>query len=98
MQVYIQWDEAKRRDNLRTHGVDFRDLTDFFSNDLLTCEDVRYGYPERRFQSIGWVRGHVLFVVWTPVDEDGTTLHLISARRATRHEAKTWFYRYGARH
>lgn len=96
--MYIQWNEAKRRMNLREHGVDFVDLANFFDGELLTQEDVRYPYPEVRFQSIGMLRGLVFFVVWTPLDEDDTPLHLISARRATQYETQTWFEYYAARH
>jgi len=47
------WDEAKRRRNLQDHGIDFFDLEGFFSGDLLTREDTREAYGERRYQSIG---------------------------------------------
>jgi hypothetical protein len=96
--MYIQWHETKRLKNLREHGVDFAGLTTFFDGQLLTQEDVRYDYPEPRFQSIGVHKGVVLFVVWTPVGTDGTTTHLISARRATHHETQTWFRHYSTYH
>ena len=47
------WDETKRRRNLQDHGIDFNDLEGFFSGDLLTREDTREAYGERRYQSIG---------------------------------------------
>ena len=91
MQVYIQWNEDKRRLNLRQHGVDFAGLTEFFDGELLTQEDTRYGYSELRFQSIGVLGCGTFFVVWTPLDADCTALHLISARKATQHETQAWF-------
>ena len=60
------WDETKRRRNLNDHGVDFADLEDFFGGDLLTREDQREAYEERRYQSVGMFNGVALFVVWTP--------------------------------
>jgi uncharacterized DUF497 family protein len=98
MHVYIQWDEEKRRMNLREHGVDFIDLESFFEGELLTQEDERYGYAETRFQSIGMLGDRVVFVVWTPADDEGTTLRLISARKATQRETQAWFDCYGTRH
>jgi uncharacterized DUF497 family protein len=98
MHVYIQWDEEKRRRNLREHGVDFIDLEQFFAGDLLTDEDARYGYAESRFQSIGMLGNCVVYVVWTPADDDDTTIRLISARKATHRETQAWFDRYGTRH
>jgi len=41
------WDEVKRRRNAKDHGIDFADLEDFFSGDLLTREEVRAPYENR---------------------------------------------------
>ena len=91
MQVYIQWHEGKRGQNLREHGIDFAGLTEFFDGELLTQEDARYPYPELRFQSIGMRGCTALLVVWTPLDADCTALQLISARKATHDETQNWF-------
>lgn len=90
------WDEAKRRANLQAHGIDFADLDGFFDGDLLTQEDTRHSYGEARYRSIGLVQGVPLFVVWTPRD-GGNAAHLISARKAEKHEYKAWFA-YVSRH
>ena len=89
------WDETKRRHNLKDHGIDFADLEDFFGGDLLTREDLRETYVERRYQSVGVFNGVALFVVWTPRGEEGDIPHLISARKAENHEEKSWarYYR-----
>ena len=84
------WDETKRRRNLKDHGIDFADLGDFFGDDLLTREDLREAYVERRYQSVGVFNGVALFVVWTPRGEEGDIPHLISARKAENHEEKSW--------
>ncbi len=88
------WGETKRRRNLKDHGIDFADLEDFFGGDLLTREDLRDAYGERRYQSVGMFNGVVLFVVWTPRGEEGDIPHLISARKAENHEAKNWAHYY----
>jgi len=91
------WDEQKRQRNLKDHGIDFADLEDFFDGDLLTREDKRRAYGEVRFQSVGVVNDVELFVVWTPRGEDGEVAHLISARKAQKHEYKAWVARYAKR-
>jgi len=91
------WDDAKRDQNFRDHGIDFADLEEFFSGDLLTREDTRQAYQEQRLQSIGVFEGVALFVVWTPRGEDGDIPHLISARKAETHEYKAWKSRYQKR-
>jgi uncharacterized protein len=98
MHMYIQWDESKRRRNLREHGVDFAGLVSFFEGEILTHEDVRYPYREHRYQSVGMAQQTVLFVVWTPGDAYGMTIRLISARKATENEAQAWFSYYATRH
>jgi uncharacterized DUF497 family protein len=91
------WDERKRRTNLKDHGIDFADLEGFFDGDLLTREDTREAYGEERYQSISVFNGVPLFVVWTPQDNEGERTHLISARKAEKHEYKAWLARYSKR-
>ena len=88
------WDETKRRRNLQDHGIDFLVLDDFFSGDLLTREDTREAYGERRYQSVGVFNGVALFLVWTPRGDEGDIAHLISARKAINHEYQAWSRRY----
>lgn len=93
----ISWDEPKRQRNLQAHGIDFADLESFFDGDLLTREDLRADYGERRLQTIGVVFGVALFVVWTPRGEDEDQAHLISARKAEKHEETAWLAHYRRR-
>lgn len=82
------WDPAQRETNLEDHGIDFADLEGFFDADLLTREDTREAYLERRYQSVGVFNGVALFVVWTPRG---------SARKAVKHELEAWQSRYKKR-
>jgi len=63
------WDNNKREKNWKDHGIDFADLEGFFDGDLLTREDTRQAYAEKRLQSVGVFNGVALFVVWTPRGE-----------------------------
>jgi len=47
------WDEAKRRANLRKHGIDFLDAERIFRGFTLTAEDSREAYGEPRFLTLG---------------------------------------------
>ena len=84
----VTYDETKCRANITKHGVDMAVLSGFFDGDLLTREDRREAYGEARFQSIGWHAGEMLFVVWTPGNDEWP--HIISARKAKRHENEAW--------
>jgi uncharacterized DUF497 family protein len=85
----ITWDEPKRRDNLRKHGLDFAELESVFDGPMVTVEDARQRYGELRLQSLGMWRGRVVFLVWTPRDDD--VAHLISCRHADRQETHDYF-------
>lgn len=84
----IVWDEAKRRANLRKHGLDFVDAAKVFSGITFTVEDRRFGYREQRFVTLGMLRDTVVVTAHT---ETGDTIRIISMRKATRHEQALYF-------
>ncbi|ETX03916.1 BrnT family toxin [Candidatus Entotheonella palauensis] len=84
----ITWDESKRQMNISKHGIDFIGAEVIFDFPMVTREDDREPYGEQRLQSLALLEGRVVFVVWTE-RENGT--HLISIRKAERHEQRTYF-------
>jgi uncharacterized protein len=82
------WDEAKRRANLRKHGIDFVDAQLIFRGFTLTAEDTREAYGERRFLTLGLLEDQVVSVTHT---ERGEDIRIISIRKATKHEARYYF-------
>jgi uncharacterized DUF497 family protein len=86
--VSFEWDDEKRRLNLRKHRVEFADaLTAFEDPEALTLRDeVTEG--EERFVTLGCdLFGRLLVVVYT---WRGDTIRLISARKATAGERKQY--------
>lgn len=77
------WDERKRRTNLRDHGFDFADAKHVFEGPTVTYEDDRFPYGERRFVTLGLLNDVAVSIVHTETRE---RIHVISFRRATRHE------------
>ena len=77
------WDERKRRTNLRDHGVDVADAKRVFAGPTVTYEDDRFDYGEQRFVSWGRLNGVPVSIAHT---ETHARIHVISFRRATRHE------------
>lgn len=73
------WDEAKRQQNLDKHGIDFVDAEIIFAGCTLTAEDIRQAYV---------LHGEVVSVTHTPREDDD---HIISIRKATKHEARFYF-------
>jgi uncharacterized protein len=82
------WHEAKRESNLRDHGLDFVDAREVFDGPTFTYEDDRFDYDERRFVTLGLLRGFVVSIVHT---ETPRRIHIISFRKATRHEQEIFF-------
>jgi hypothetical protein len=53
--MHFEWDEEKRRSNIRKHGFDFRDAWKVFKSPLLVGRDDRYDYGEERLIGIGMI-------------------------------------------
>lgn len=81
------WDPKKADENLKVHGVDFREAATVFDDTLSTTfPDADHSVGERRFLIIGLsALGRVLVVSHT---ETGDTVRVISARSATRRERR----------
>ncbi|TWC17793.1 hypothetical protein FBY06_1162 [Pseudomonas sp. SJZ085] len=82
----FEWDEAKNEANIRKHGIDFNDVLDVFNHPMLTLRDDRVGYGEERWISIGWIKSLIGVIVYT--EQQGDVVRIISARKATKKEAK----------
>jgi uncharacterized DUF497 family protein len=82
------WDEAKRKSNLRKHGLDFRDAHLVYDNpDKCTYDSSCAG--ERRWMDIAFavVKGRLLALVYT---ERGDDVRVISFRPASREEREQY--------
>lgn len=84
----IVFDEAKRRTNLRKHGLDFADAERVFSGITYTIEDRRFAYSERRFLTLGLLVETVVAIAHT---ETRNEIRVISMRKATRNEETLYF-------
>ena len=84
----VTWDEGKRHANLRDHGLDFEGCEAVFDFPVVTAEDSRLAYGEQRLNLLGWLRERVVHMTYT---ERGESLHVISLREATKHEARLYF-------
>lgn len=82
------WDETKRQENLRKHGLDFSDAARFFAGEVFRREDTRYQYDEQRMVAIDMLDAVTVLVVHI---ESERTIRIISMRRADKHETKIYF-------
>ncbi len=83
-----EWDEQKRRANVKKHGIDFTDVPQVFDSDVVLLPDERFDYGETRFIAIGILKSQVVVVAYT---ERGENIRIISARKATKNEQIYYF-------
>ena len=81
--MQFEWDERKRRANLKIHKLDFRDAPEVFNGPTVTYEDDRFGYGEQRFVTLGLLTGTAVSIVHTETEKQ---IRIISFRKATRNE------------
>lgn len=86
--MHFVWDEQKRQTNLAKHGLDFADVHKVFEGAIILFEDNRFEYGEQRMVAIGLL--DVTVVVVVHVDDDNT-IRIISMRKATKNEQRTYF-------
>ncbi|HPC95644.1 MAG TPA: BrnT family toxin [Sedimentisphaerales bacterium] len=84
------WDEKKNKQNIRRHGIDFRDVPDMFERPMLLWLDTRQDYGEDRWIGLGLLRSVVAAVVFVEWEEQDT-MRIISARKATTYETKQFY-------
>ena len=82
--VTITFDLAKREWTLKERAIDFLDAVQVFEGRTLDVEDMRRDYGETRIQTIGFLVGRMVMVVWTP--RDGDVRHVISMRKCNERE------------
>jgi uncharacterized protein len=79
--VKIVWDEPKRAENLRKHGVDFADIDEAF------FASAKAGAAKQgRYFAAGWLNGQPRIVFFARLGSEG--LSIVSARTPYRKERK----------
>ena len=79
-------DEAKNKENIRKHGIDFADAQEGFQGPLLVEVDTRQEYGEDRWIGIGSLQKRKLVVVIVFTEREPEAIRVISLRKAKKHE------------
>ena len=82
--MQFEWNEQKRRTNIRKHGFDFRDAFKLFDSPMLVAPDDRVDYGEDRCIGIGILEGRIVVVIFTERGDD--IIRIISIIKALTHE------------
>jgi Uncharacterized protein conserved in bacteria len=83
--VRYEWDPAKAKANLRTHGVSFFEAVTVLEDDLALTREDSDCEAEQRFVTLGMSSfGNLLVVVYTYRERD--VIRLISAWKANKRQ------------
>lgn len=82
-----EWDQNKKEDNHRKHGLSFDDAAEVFDGQCLTFEDRRIAYGEERYITMGHLKGRLVVIAHTP---RGGNTRIISMRKANSREQKAY--------
>ena len=83
--MQFEWDEAKRQENFRKHGLDFKDAPELFLNPRLVKLDTRFDYGEDRWVAIGIIKDRIVVMVYAE-DDTNEVIRIISLRKALNYE------------
>jgi uncharacterized protein len=81
------WDDKKARENRRKHGIAFEEACEVLFDPFRQGGDASENFEERQFVIGFSLKRRMLFVVYT---ERGVRTRIISARKATNEERKTY--------
>lgn len=85
--MQITFDPPKRDATLLHRGLDFADAAEVFAGPVFEFVDDRHDYGEERITTIGFLKGRMVVVVWTP---RGKARHVFSMRKANDREQQRY--------
>lgn len=89
--IHFEWDEPKAKANIKKHGVSFEEAkTVFYDERARLIPDPDHSENEDRFVLLGCSSALKLLVVCHCYRADGNIIRIISARKASRQEAKSY--------
>ncbi|TBR43552.1 BrnT family toxin [Marinomonas agarivorans] len=87
--IVFEWHTAKAASNIKKHGVSFEEAQSvFFDEDAKQFFDNENSITEDRFLLLGMSNQRNLLLICHCVSCDGRNIRIISARKATKKEAK----------
>ena len=87
----IEWDPVKAAANLKKHKVSFEDAQTIFTDERARLlDDPDHSESEERFLLLGLSSSLRLLVVAHCYRAEGSVIRMISARKATRDEERSY--------
>ena len=93
-EIKFEWDENKNQINRKKHGIDFQEAKKvFYDDDAIVFDDPEHSLEEERFLILGISEYEKLCIVSHCYRGEDDIIRIISARKATGSETKT-YHRY----
>ncbi len=90
-EIKFNWDNQKNRTNQKKHGVSFEEAkTVFFDQNARLISDPDHSKDEERFILMGFSSHLKLLIVCHCYREDGQSIRIFSARKASKAEQKQY--------
>ncbi|MBQ3321207.1 BrnT family toxin [Candidatus Saccharibacteria bacterium] len=89
--IHFEWDEFKNRINKAKHGIAFEEAsTVFYDPNAILFDDPSHSNREKRFLILGISRKAHICIVSHCYRESDSIIRIISARKATKREMKSY--------
>jgi uncharacterized DUF497 family protein len=89
--IKFEWDAAKAATNIKKHGISFEEAKSVFFDDFaVQFFDQENSHTEDRFLMLGMSNKTNLLLICHCERDDGNTIRVISARKATKNESKNY--------
>ncbi|MDE5584684.1 MAG: BrnT family toxin [Ruminococcus sp.] len=90
-QLIFEWDENKNKINKQKHGLSFEEAKEVFSDDnAVLFDDPDHSIGEERFLIIGMTLSQNICLVSHCYRDNDNVIRIISARKATKNEKRTY--------
>ena len=90
-EIRFSWDENKNKLNKRKHRISFEEAKSvFYDENALLIDDPDHSDDEDRFIMVGLSSSLRLLIVCHCYRENDEVIRIISARKATLHETKSY--------
>ena len=90
-ELFIEWDANKNITNQKKHHISFEEAqTVFYDENALLINDPDHSEEEERFILLGFSRRANLLVVCHCYRQSESVIRIISARKATKTEEKSY--------
>ena len=90
--IKFEWDKNKNELNQKKHKISFEEAkTVFYDEEALLIDDPEHSQEEARFIILGFSKRANLLVVCHCYRASESVIRIISARKATKNEAKQYY-------